>query len=193
MYTYDELTQFVTTCRRCPLSQTRTRAVMGRGNQKSPVLFIAEAPGYNEDRDGIPFTGKSGSLLDRLLAEADLTREQIYITNIVKCHPPKNRDPVPAEQEACIPYLKYETLLLKPKIIVCLGRIAAQRIISPDYRITKEHGTFLLRKNVWLTAVYHPSAVLRDEGKMAETVRDYKAIQEKLRELGLVSQLRTDR
>lgn len=180
MYTYDELKNFVDHCGRCPLARTRNRAVMGRGNLRSPVLFIAEGPGRNEDRDGIPFTGQSGQVFDRLLREIGMTREDVYITNIVKCHPPGNRDPKPEEQEACIPYLKYETLLLRPKMIVCLGRVAAQRIIRPDFRITREHGSFLLRKGVWLTAVYHPSAILRDNTKYPETAADFRAIKEKL-------------
>ncbi len=180
MYTYEELKNFVDHCGRCPLAQTRNRAVMGRGSLRSPVLFIAEGPGRNEDRDGIPFTGQSGQVFDRLLGEIGMTRENVYITNIVKCHPPGNRDPKPEEQEACIPYLKYETLLLRPKMIVCLGRVAAQRIIRPDFRITREHGSFLLRKGVWLTAVYHPSAILRDDTKYPETAADFRAIKEKL-------------
>ena len=180
MYTYEELKNFVDHCGRCPLAQTRNRAVMGRGSLRSPVLFIAEGPGRNEDRDGIPFTGQSGQVFDRLLGEIGMTREDVYITNIVKCHPPGNRDPKPEEQEACIPYLKYETLLLKPKMIVCLGRVAAQRIIRPDFRITREHGSFILRKGVWLTAVYHPSAILRDDTKYPETAADFRAIKEKL-------------
>lgn len=183
LYTYEELKAFVDHCGRCPLSQTRNRAVMGRGNLHSPVLFIAEGPGRNEDRDGIPFTGRSGELFDRLLSGIGMKREEIYITNIVKCHPPGNRDPLPQEQEACMPYLKYETLLLRPKMIVCLGRVAAQRIIRPDYRITREHGTFVFRKNVWLTSVYHPSAILRDETKLAETQADFEAIRRKLEEV----------
>lgn len=180
MYTYEELKNFVDHCGRCPLAQTRNRAVMGRGSLRSPVLFIAEGPGRNEDRDGIPFTGQSGQVFDRLLGEIGMTREDVYITNIVKCHPPGNRDPKPEEQEACIPYLKYETLLLRPKMIVCLGRVAAQRIIRPDFCITREHGSFLLRKGVWLTAVYHPSAILRDDTKYPETAADFRAIKEKL-------------
>ena len=112
-----------------------------------------------------------------------MSRGEIYLTNIVKCHPERNRDPKPEEQEACMPYLKYETWLLRPRIIVCLGRIAAQRIIRPDYRITREHGTFIYRKNTWLTAVYHPSALLRDETKIPETIVDLRAIQKKLEEL----------
>lgn len=180
MYSYEELKAFVNNCTKCPLSRTRNQPVMGRGSLKSEILFIAEAPGNSEDRDGIPFTGRSGKILDELLEHIGLGREDIYLTNVVKCHPPNNRDPKPEEQEACIPYLKYETYLLKPRIIVCLGRIAAQRIISPDYRISREHGTFLYRKDTWLTAVYHPSAILRDPGKMEETKHDF----EKIAELG---------
>lgn len=183
MYTYEELKAFVEHCSRCELCQTRTHSVMGKGNLHGQILFIAEAPGRNEDRDGIPFTGKSGELFDRLLGEIGMKREEIYLTNIVKCHPPGNRDPYPNEQEACIPYLKYETLLLRPKMIVCLGRIAAQRIIRPDYRITREHGVFLERKNTWLTAVYHPSAVLRDETKFPQMQEDFRKIRKKLEEV----------
>lgn len=182
MYTYEELKNYVDHCTRCPLSQTRNHAVMGKGNLHAKILFIAEAPGRNEDRDGIPFTGRSGQLFDRLLEGIGMRREEIYLTNVVKCHPPGNRDPKPEEQELCIPYLKYETLLLRPKIIVCLGRIAAQRIIRPDYRITREHGTFLERKGVWLTAVYHPSAVLRDETKLPQMQEDFQKIRKKLEE-----------
>lgn len=180
MYSYEELKAFVNSCTKCPLSQTRNRPVMGRGSLKPQILFVAEAPGNSEDRDGIPFTGRSGKILDELLKHVGLSREEIYLTNVVKCHPPNNRDPRPEEQEACIPYLKYETYLLKPKIIVCLGRIAAQRIISPGYRISREHGTFLYRKDTWLTAVYHPSAILRDPVKMEETKQDFERIVEKL-------------
>ena len=182
MYTYEELKNYVDHCTRCLLSQTRNHAVMGKGNLHAKILFIAEAPGRNEDRDGIPFTGRSGQLFDRLLEGIGMRREEIYLTNVVKCHPPGNRDPKPEEQELCIPYLKYETLLLRPKIIVCLGRIAAQRIIRPDYRITREHGTFLERKGVWLTAVYHPSAVLRDETKLPQMQEDFQKIRKKLEE-----------
>lgn len=178
MYTYEELKNFVDHCPKCPLVNTRKHPVMGKGNLQSPVMFIAEAPGNSEDQDGIPFTGPSGEILDDLLESIGQKRQDIYLTNIVKCHPPKNRDPFPNEQEACITYLKLETLLIKPRIIVCLGRIAAQRIIRPDFRISREHGTFLRRKNTWLTAVYHPSAILRDPAKLEETRTDFRKIHE---------------
>lgn len=183
MYTYDELKKFVDYCSRCPLARTRGKSVMGRGNLKSPIMFVAEAPGSSEDRDGIPFTGPSGTVFDELLDSIGMIRQDIYLTNIIKCHPPGNRDPLPEEQNACIDYLKYETWLIKPKIIVCLGRVAARRLIDVNYRITREHGTFLCRKNTWMTAVYHPSAILRDPLKMEETRADFAKILEKYREL----------
>lgn len=187
MYTYEELKQFVDNCARCPLSIERNRAVMGKGSLRPKVLFIAEAPGKNEDEAGIPFVGKSGELFDKMLEEIGLTREEVYITNIVKCHPPGNRDPKPKEKECCMPYLKYETLILKPKIIVCLGRVAAQRIIRQDYSITREHGSFICRKNVWMTAFYHPSAILRDRTKLPLMQEDFQKLREKLDEQNEVS------
>lgn len=180
MYTYEELKDFVCRCTRCSLSHTRHQTVMGRGELSSRILLIAEAPGETEDQTGVPFTGKSGQILDQILSAAKMSREEVYLTNIVKCRPPGNRDPLLQEQEACIPYLKYETLLVRPEMIICLGRVAAQRIIRPDFRITREHGTFLKRKNVWLTAIYHPSAVLRDPSKFDETVMDLMAAKKKL-------------
>lgn len=183
MYTYDELKKFVDTCSRCPLAQTRNRSVMGRGSRHAEIMFIAEAPGAQEDLDGIPFTGPSGRIFDELLAGIGMKRQEVYVTNIIKCHPPYNRDPLPQEQQACMEYLKYETLLLRPRIIVCLGRVAANRIIHEQYRITREHGTFVYRKNTWLTAVYHPSAILRDESKLAEAQADFAKILGKYREL----------
>lgn len=180
MYTYEELKDFVCSCTRCSLSHTRHQPVMGRGDLNARILLIAEAPGKTEDQTGIPFTGRSGQIFNQILSAAKMSREEIYLTNIVKCRPPGNRDPLLQEQEACMPYLKYETLLVRPEMIICLGRIAAQRIIRPDFRITREHGTFLKRKNVWLTAVYHPSAVLRDPSKFDETVRDLTTARKKL-------------
>lgn len=191
MYTYDELKKFVDTCARCPLAQTRNKAVMGRGDPHAEIMFIAEAPGAQEDRDGIPFTGPSGQIFDKLLAGIGMERQEVYVTNIIKCHPPYNRDPLPQEQSACMEYLKYETLLLRPRIMVCLGRVAANRIIHEQYRITREHGTFVYRKNTWLTAVYHPSAILRDASKMAEAQEDFAKILRKYRELQQIQETNT--
>ena len=175
-YTWNDIEQHIAVCTHCPLSRTRHLPVMGRGNRKADIMLIAEAPGAQEDQQGIPFVGKSGEVLDRLLQDCGLSREEIYITNIIKCHPPGNRDPKEEEKEACFPYLKYETFLLKPGIIVCLGRVAAQRIISPDFRITRQHGTWTYRKNCALTATYHPSAVLRDPSKYEDVKKDFLEI-----------------
>ena len=140
-YTWNDIEQHIAACVHCPLSQTRHLPVMGRGNHQADLMLIAEAPGGQEDQQGMPFVGRSGEILDNLLRDCGLDRAEIYITNILKCHPPGNCDPKEEEKEACFPYLKYETFLLKPKIIVCLGRVATQRIISPDFKITKQHGT----------------------------------------------------
>lgn len=156
---------------------------MGRGDRQADIMLIAEAPGGQEDEQGIPFVGKSGEVLDNLLRDCGLSRKEIYITNILKCHPPGNRDPKEEEKEACFPYLKYETFLLKPKIIVCLGRVAAQRIISPDFKITRQHGTWAYRKNCAMTAVYHPSAILRAPSKYEEAKKDFAEIVKKREEL----------
>jgi DNA polymerase len=156
---------------------------MGRGNRQADIMLIAEAPGAQEDRQGIPFVGNSGKILDRLLQDCGMERKEIYITNILKCHPPDNRDPKEEEKEACFPYLKYETFLLKPRIIVCLGRVAAQRIISPDFKITSQHGTWTYRKNFALTATYHPSALLRDSSKYNLAKEDFVEIIKKRVEL----------
>ncbi len=181
-YTWNDIEQHVAACTHCPLSRTRRLPVMGRGNIQADLMLIAEAPGEQEDRQGIPFVGRSGELLDSLLQDCGLTRKEIYITNMIKCHPPGNRDPREEEKEACFPYLKYETWLLKPKIIVCLGRVAAQRIISPDFKITRQHGTWTCRKNCALTATYHPSAILRDPSKYEEAKRDFLEIVRKRKE-----------
>ena len=181
-YTWNDIEQHVAACTHCPLSRTRRLPVMGRGNIQADLMLIAEAPGEQEDRQGIPFVGRSGELLDSLLQDCGLTRKEIYITNMIKCHPPGNRDPREEEKEACFPYLKYETWLLKPKIIVCLGRVAAQRIIAPDFKITRQHGTWTCRKNCALTATYHPSAILRDPSKYEEAKRDFLEIVRKRKE-----------
>lgn len=183
-FTWNDIERHVNACANCPLSHTRRRPVMGRGSHQADIMLIAEAPGGQEDQQGIPFVGRSGEILDGLLQDCGLTREEIYITNILKCHPPGNRDPKEEEKEACFPYLKYETFLLKPKIIVCLGRVAAQRIISPDFKITRQHGAWTYRKNCALTATYHPSAVLRDPSKYEIAKNDFWEIVRKQKELG---------
>ena len=171
-------------CTRCGLCETRHNVVFGVGNEHADILFIGEGPGEQEDLRGEPFVGPAGMLLDDMLSIIDVSRERnCYIANIVKCRPPRNRDPLETEQDACIDYLRSQVTLLQPKIIVCLGRIAAKRIIDPDYRITRQHGTWIRKNGIWMTAIYHPSALLRDVSKRPETFDDLLSIREKIREV----------
>ena len=172
-------------CDRCALCTTRHNVVFGVGNRESQIMFVGEGPGEQEDLQGEPFVGPAGKLLDDMLSIVDLSRENCYIGNIVKCRPPGNRDPKEEEQEACIDYLRNQVALIRPKIIVCLGRIAAMRIIRPDYRITREHGIWVLKNGIWMTAIYHPSALLRDVSKRPETFEDILSLREKYRELNI--------
>ena len=170
-------------CHGCALAQTRTHVVFGDGSRQAKILLIGEGPGQHEDEQGIPFVGKAGMLLDDMLEIIGLDREKVYIANIVKCRPPHNRDPLNVEQDACIGWLRRQTALLRPKLIVCLGRIAAKAIIKEDFKITAEHGKWFQRGGVQMTAIYHPSALLRDVEKRPETFVDLKAIQAKVREI----------
>ena len=171
-------------CQRCPLHTTRHNVVFGQGVENAEVLFVGEGPGQSEDEQGLPFVGRSGQLLDKYLFAIDLDRaSNCYIANIVKCRPPRNRDPLNVEQDACIGWLRRQTALLRPKLIVCLGRIAAKAIIKEDFKITAEHGKWFQRGGVQMTAIYHPSALLRDVEKRPETFVDLKAIQAKVREI----------
>jgi DNA polymerase len=158
--------------------------VFGIGNRQADVMFIGEGPGEQEDLKGEPFVGAAGKLLDEMLCIIDLDRSKnCYIANIVKCRPPHNRDPEEAEQAACIGYLRQQIALVQPKIIVCLGRIAAMKIIREDFRITREHGQWTEKDGIHMTAIYHPSALLRDLSKRPETFRDLLSLREKIRQL----------
>lgn len=181
---WNELTRVCGDCARCGLHETRKHVVVEAGNRQADVMFIGEGPGEQEDIQGIPFVGPAGKLLDDMLSIIDLDRTNCYIANIVKCRPPKNRDPKDEEQAACIGFLYEQIRLVQPKIIVCLGRIAAKQLIRADYRITREHGTWVERDGIWRTAIYHPSALLRDVSKRPETFMDLLSLREKIKELG---------
>ena len=171
-------------CNRCGLCATRNHVVFGVGNPNADIMFVGEGPGEREDALGEPFVGAAGQLLDDMLSIIDLDRcKNIYIANIVKCRPPGNRDPEQTEQDACFGYLKEQISLISPKIIVCLGRIAAQKLISADFRITRQHGAWTNREGIWYTGIYHPSALLRDLSKRPETFVDLLSIRSKIREL----------
>lgn len=184
MLDWEKLEQSCLACRRCELYSTRHNVVFGVGNREADVMFVGEGPGEQEDLLGEPFVGPAGKLLDEMLCIIDLDRKKnCYIGNIVKCRPPHNRDPREEEQDACIDYLRNQVALVKPKVIVCLGRIAAMRLIRPDYKITREHGQWVEKNGIWLTAIYHPSALLRDAVKRPETFEDLLSIREKLKEI----------
>ena len=165
---WEQLRQRCLACRACSLAQERTQVVFGVGDPAAEVLLVGEAPGANEDKQGEPFVGRAGKLLDDMLQMIGLSRERIYITNSVKCRPPQNRDPLNTEKEACSGYLRRQMELMQPKILVCLGRISAMELIKADFRIT---------------AMYHPAALLRDPGKKPETFEDLKRLQAKIREI----------
>ena len=183
MDSWETLKQQCEGCRNCDLCQGRHNVVFGIGKESADILFIGEGPGEQEDLTGIPFVGPAGKLLDDMLSIIDLDRETCYIANIVKCRPPHNRDPKDEEQEACIDYLRRQVALIHPKMIVCLGRIAATKLIRKDFRITKEHGTWTEKGGIPMTAIYHPSALLRDLSKRPETFQDLLSIREKAKEL----------
>lgn len=183
MKDWDALYEECIHCQKCGLAETRTNVVFGEGARDAEVVFIGEGPGEQEDRTGRPFVGRAGQLLDDMLAMIDLKREKVFIGNMVKCRPPQNRDPLNIEQEACIAYLRNQVALLKPKIIVCLGRIAAMKLIKEDFKITREHGQWIEKAGVWMMAMYHPSALLRDPRKRPESFEDLKSLQAKIREV----------
>ena len=181
MAAWEDLKKDCLNCRGCALWETRTNVVFGDGAQDAEILLIGEGPGQREDEQGVPFVGPAGQLLDDMLAMIGLDRTKVYIANTVKCRPPRNRDPLNVEQEACLGWLRRQTALLRPKIIVCLGRIAAKELIREDFRITAEHGQWFERGGVQMTAIYHPSALLRDVTKRPETFEDLNSIQARIR------------
>lgn len=170
-------------CNKCKLHERRTNVVIGAGNRDADIMFVGEGPGEQEDLQGIPFVGAAGQLLNKMFEEVGFNREEVYITNIVKCRPPNNRDPQQDEKDACLNYLRYQLLLINPKIIVCLGRIAAQTIISPLFKITRERGIWYDRKGYSIIATYHPSALLRDDTKKPDAYSDLIKIKEKYDEM----------
>ena len=178
---WDALYDACMNCRKCDLADTRTNVVFGDGNREAEVMFIGEGPGEQEDLTGKPFVGRAGKLLDDMLAMIDLDRSKVFIGNMVKCRPPQNRDPLNVEQEACRPWLDRQIALVNPKIIVCLGRIAAMALIQEDFRITREHGQWFERDGRRLMATYHPSALLRDVDKRPEAFMDLRALRKEIK------------
>ncbi|MGN0453055.1 MAG: uracil-DNA glycosylase family protein [Ruminococcus sp.] len=181
---WNELEEACLKCEKCELCKDRTNVVFGVGNKNAEVMFIGEGPGENEDLLGKPFVGRAGQLLDKMLSAVDLDRNKnIYIGNMVKCRPPQNRDPKPEEVACCIDWLRNQVFLMKPKIIVCLGRIAAARLIKEDIKITKEHGQFFEKNGVLMMPMLHPAAVLRDPRRKPEAFSDFLILRDKINEI----------
>lgn len=181
MDTWESLKHDCKDCRACSLGDTRHNLVFGVGNEQAEVMLIGEGPGEQEDLKGIPFVGPAGKLLDDMLEMIDLDRSKVYIANIVKCRPPRNRDPLNVEQEACRPWLDRQIALVDPKIIVCLGRIAAMSLIKENFRITREHGRWFDLGSRRIMATYHPSALLRDVDKRPEAFMDLRTLRKEIR------------
>ena len=179
--TWEDLERACGQCRGCSLWEGRKHVVFDAGSRTAEVMLVGEGPGATEDEQGIPFVGKAGQFLDDMLELIGLDRTKVYIANIVKCRPPGNRDPLTVEQDACIGFLRRQTALLRPKIIVCLGRIAAMQLIRPDFKITKEHGHWTERGGVRMMATYHPSALLRDPSRRPDAFQDLKVLEREIR------------
>lgn len=180
---WEELEKRCQNCRECSLCETRTNVVFGDGSRTAEIMFVGEGPGAHEDEQGVPFVGKAGQLLDDMLAIIGLDRTMVYIANIVKCRPPQNRDPLPEEQEACSAWLDSQIALMRPKIIVCVGRISAQRYISKDFRVTKEHGLFYDRNSILYMGTFHPAALLRNPNQKPAAFEDFIALRDKINEI----------
>lgn len=185
MYTsFSEIKEDVTKCEKCSLSASRKNTVFGEGNVHARIMFIGEGPGRDEDELGRPFVGRAGQLLDKMLASIGLTRNDVYIANILKCRPPGNRDPEPDEAAACIGYLRAQAALIRPKIIVCLGRISAKYILGQDIRIMRDRGKWHEVKGFAIMPTYHPAALLRNELLKKDAYKDLLAIKARYNELG---------
>ncbi len=183
MATMDQLREKVLACTACKLAATRTNVVFGGGNSNARVLFIGEGPGQQEDLSGQPFVGRAGKLLDKMLDAVGLSRdESIFITNMVKCRPPGNRDPQPDEVSACMGYLYEQIRLMRPQYIVCLGRVAAQSLIDPDFRVTKQHGQFIEKDGILMMGTFHPAALLRNPNQKVDAFDDFCKLRDRLLE-----------
>ena len=187
--TWEQLEEQIRQCSRCPLCRGINRKVPGQGDRSAPLMLIGEGPGYQEDQQGLAFVGPAGQLLTRMLLSMGMPRDRVYICNTVKCRPPENRTPEPGETEACLPFLRAQTALVRPRVILLLGATAARVTLDPNIRISRDRGVWHQRSGVWMLATYHPSALLRDPSKKREAWTDMDAVRDKLMELGLYPDL----
>ena len=184
--TLDELEIKCKNCTKCDLCEGRTNLVFGIDKKDADIMLIGEGPGENEDLQGQPFVGRSGQLLDKFLASVDLSRDKnVYIANMVKCRPPKNRDPKPEEQDMCINWLREQFKIIKPKIVVCVGRISAQKLIDKNFKVTQQHGQFIDKNGTLFMGTYHPAAILRNPNNKEFAFADWLALRDKIDELGI--------
>ena len=172
--TWEELEKSIENCSKCKLCSTRQNIVFGVGNKDANIMFIGEGPGSDEDKQGEPFVGRAGKLMNMAFGIVGIKREEVYIANIVKCRPPSNRDPQEDEANACMDYLRNQVLLVKPKVIVLLGRIALQNILGKEYKITASRGKWIEKKGINYMPTWHPAALLRDETKKIDFISDLK-------------------
>jgi uracil-DNA glycosylase len=180
---WDKLTEEIEGCRACPLGEACGRSVPGEGSRGASVLFVGEGPGAEEDRQGRPFVGPAGMLLDKMLRSIGLARADVFIANILKCRPPGNRVPAEPEAKACLPFLRRQLKLINPRVIVCLGTTAAKYVIDPEARVTRDRGKWVERNGFAMLATYHPAALLRDETLLIDAWRDMQALKRRLGEL----------
>lgn len=179
----EEHREAICNCQKCSLGSTRQNFVYGVGHPQADLMLVGEAPGKNEDEQGEPFVGRGGQLLDKILAAIDLSRETVYIANILKCRPPQNRDPQPDEMELCFPYLEEQVRLIQPKLICALGRIAAQALLATKTPLGKLRGSFHEYCGVPLLVTYHPAALLRFPSYKKDTWEDMQKLKARLDEL----------
>ncbi len=174
---WESIEQQIADCRRCGLCAQRHSIVLGEGNRNADIMLVGEGPGADEDAQGRPFVGKAGQLLDKMFSAIDIKREELYITNVVKCRPPGNRTPLDEEAEACLPILRMQYALIKPKIVVCLGATATKHVYDHEARITRVRGQWLNKNGTLFLPTYHPAALLRDETKKKDVWQDLQSIQ----------------
>ena len=179
----EELKDAIKNCNRCKLCKNRKNIVFGIGNENANIMLIGEGPGADEDKQGIPFVGKAGQLMNKAFDALGIEREDVYIANIVKCRPPNNRDPEPDEIQGCMNYLRNQVIIVKPKIIVLLGRIALQNILGKEYKITASRGILVEKKGILYMPTWHPAALLRDETKKIDFINDLKEVIKKEQEI----------
>lgn len=174
--TWEELEKSIENCNKCKLCKTRQNIVLGSGNKNANIMFVGEGPGADEDKQGKPFVGKAGQLMNMAFEVVGINREDVYIANIVKCRPPSNRDPQEDEIYACMDYLRNQVLLVKPKVIVLLGRISLQNILGKEYKIMASRGKWIEKKGINYMPTWHPAALLRDESKKIDFIKDLKKV-----------------